>query len=45
MFEELPVNKATILWTLAGDSLELSMRLLFLEVTDYSRDVNKRERR
>lgn len=27
MFGELPVNKATILWMLAGDSPELSMRV------------------
>lgn len=49
MFGELPVNKATILSMLAGDSLELSLELtnvlLFLWVTDYSGDVNKRESR
>lgn len=27
MFGELPVNKATTLWMLVGDSLELSMRV------------------
>lgn len=52
MLGELPVNKATSLWMLVDDSLELSMRvrsltdvLLFMLVTDDSGDVNKGESR